>query len=369
MASIKKYKLKSGWRWRVQYVDPTGQRRTRQPFATKDAAQAWADKNAVESREGDWIDPDQAATPLSEVWDMHKTGRKRTVSPSTFTALSTSWRTHIQPVWGDIPVGKIGTAAVQEWVDELAGRRSASITHRAYGLLRSLMDDAVRYRMARHNPCRGVKLPSRPRKKMHVLTEAQLHVLADAVPDDKKSLILLMGYAGTRWGEAVALTVGDIDLEGQRAIIDKSASTHGGGVVVAGTKSGRDRKVALPTPVVGELRKAMRGKLPTALVWTNQAGGHLTTPSRRSWFHSTVKRLHEKDPDFPVITPHDLRHTAASMLISKGASAVTVAHQLGHGTVSVTLNTYAHLMDGDLDAVVSAFGDRAESVRGGEKAT
>jgi integrase len=56
-------------------------------------------------------------------------------------------------------------------------------------------------------------------------------------------------------------------------------------------------------------------------------------------------------PEFPTITPHDLRHTAASLAISAGANVKAVQRMLGHAKASMTLDTYADLFDTDLDAV------------------
>lgn len=58
-------------------------------------------------------------------------------------------------------------------------------------------------------------------------------------------------------------------------------------------------------------------------------------------------------PEFPTITPHDLRHTAASLAISAGANVKAVQRMLGHAKASMTLDTYADLFDEDLDAVAA----------------
>ena len=73
-----------------------------------------------------------------------------------------------------------------------------------------------------------------------------------------------------------------------------------------------------------------------------------------SWWTWALKRAQDKDPDFPRITPHSLRHVAAGLLVGAGASVKAVQRQLGHATAAMTLDTYAELFDGDLDEVADA---------------
>jgi integrase len=67
--------------------------------------------------------------------------------------------------------------------------------------------------------------------------------------------------------------------------------------------------------------------------------------------HPAVAVCQKADESFPTITPHDLRHTAASLAISAGANVKAVRRMLGHAKASMTLDTYADLFDTDLDAV------------------
>ncbi|WIM69155.1 tyrosine-type recombinase/integrase [Corynebacterium suedekumii] len=81
----------------------------------------------------------------------------------------------------------------------------------------------------------------------------------------------------------------------------------------------------------------------------------MTTPSRRSWWHSAVDACKEIDGSFPDVTPHDLRHAAASVIHSAGANVLVIQRQLGHSSAKMTLDKYSHLFDSDLDAIVDTF--------------
>ena len=73
----------------------------------------------------------------------------------------------------------------------------------------------------------------------------------------------------------------------------------------------------------------------------------------RSWFATAVRRAQSVEPSIPRLTPHDLRHTAASLAISSGANVKAVQRMLGHASAAMTLDTYADLFDDDLDSVAS----------------
>jgi integrase len=85
----------------------------------------------------------------------------------------------------------------------------------------------------------------------------------------------------------------------------------------------------------------------------------LRVGSGKGWFWNAVQQSRITDPDFPEITPHDLRHTAASIAISSGANPKVVQRKLGHASAAMTLDTYADLFEDDLDAV----SERMDKVR------
>lgn len=99
----------------------------------------------------------------------------------------------------------------------------------------------------------------------------------------------------------------------------------------------------------------MIGKKPDDLIFAAPEGGVLRVSNwRRRVFNKAVKRLVAKDATFPVVTPHDLRHTAASLAISAGANVKAVQTMLGHKSAAITLDTYTDLFPDDLEAVAAA---------------
>jgi integrase len=88
--------------------------------------------------------------------------------------------------------------------------------------------------------------------------------------------------------------------------------------------------------------------------------GHVAS-FRRRFFDRAVQEMRHEDPRFPTLTPHDLRHTAASLAVSAGANVKAVQRMLGHASAAMTLDVYADLFDDDLDAVGEALNEQAIS--------
>ena len=107
------------------------------------------------------------------------------------------------------------------------------------------------------------------------------------------------------------------------------------------------RTVPVPEFVLDELSLLRQGRSNDDLVFPSPAGGYLPRPkSQRGWFAGAVKRAAVQS-----ITPHDLRHTCASLAVSAGVNVLALQRMLGHKSAKVTLDTYADLFDDDLDAV------------------
>lgn len=92
---------------------------------------------------------------------------------------------------------------------------------------------------------------------------------------------------------------------------------------------------------------------------------HVLLPaSRNGWFTVAVRAAQDSDPTFPRVTPHDLRHTAASLAVQAGAHVKAVQRMLGHASAAMTLDVYADLFDDDIDDVATRLDEakRAASV-------
>ena len=166
--------------------------------------------------------------------------------------------------------------------------------------------------------------------------------------------VLTAAYTGLRWGELRALRVKRIDLE--RGRIDVVEAMPERSLELDTPKNHKRRTVPIPGFVVDELEKQVQGKGPDDLVFTNSAGGMLdNTNFRRNIWNPAARSI-----GLDGFTPHDLRHTTASLAVSAGANVKALQRLLGHASASMTLDVYSALFDSDLDAVAERLGKAAE---------
>ncbi|WP_166805563.1 site-specific integrase [Cryobacterium ruanii] len=128
------------------------------------------------------------------------------------------------------------------------------------------------------------------------------------------------------------------------------------GRVIWGTPKSHDRRsVPFPNFLEESLQSRCQDRRANDLVYTALDGGVLRNGNfRNRTFNPALARVQMEDPEFLKVTPHDLRHTAANLAVSVGASVEAVQRMLGHSSAAVTLDVSADLFDEDLIAVATA---------------
>jgi integrase len=393
MASIKKYATAKGERWRVQYRTPDQRVTQQRGFKTKKEAEDFAATVHVSKMRGEYIDPSAARITVGDLGS-EWLGRRTHLKPSTRRTEEIAWRVQVQPRWGKVKLADIKHSGIQSWVSNM-GREildadgnvtkrasGATVVIRAFGVLATILDEAVKDRRLVTNPARGVKLPRKSKGEHSYLTDEQVWELANQAGPDKGVIVLVLAYCGLRWGELAGLHVADVDILRRRIHVRRNAVALGGGDVAVGTPKTHERRtVPLPRFLIEPLAAACRGKGRDDIVFpATRGGGYAKPPGASTWFSGAVSRcveaadaargeergLHpECDPVtavFPRITPHDLRHTAASLAVSAGANVKAVQKMLGHASAAMTLDTYADLFDRDADAVADAHDQRLPGI-------
>lgn len=362
MATVEPYETASGKRYRVRYRKPDHTQTSKRGFKTKKEADLYLASVEIGKAEGTYIDPATARATvgaLGREWLATQSHLK----PSSAAVMESTWRIHVEPVWGRVPIGEIRYSDIQNWVHALsvggAGDnkpKSPTLVHRAYCIVSAILERSVRDRRISANPARGVHLPRRVGKPHRYLTHEQVHALAAAC-GQHSTLIRLLAYTGLRWGEATALRSQDISLVRRRITIERNAVLVNGQTVVGTPKTYQRRVVPYPEFLDSALRVAIGTRGSEELVFPNPLGVHLVTPTTRnnSWFDKALTTA-----NLSTMTIHDLRHTAASLAVSAGANVKAVQRMLGHASAAMTLDTYADLFDDDLDMVAHRL---SESVR------
>lgn len=197
------------------------------------------------------------------------------------------------------------------------------------------------------------------KRRRGYLSHEQVHDLVEAA-GDWGDILAVLAYTGLRWGELAALRLSSVDLRSGRLAVTASVSEIGGTLAWGTPKNDQSRSVVLPPFLMPALERRITERRPDDLVFTTYLGTPLRNNNfRHRVFSPALKRVRENDPTFPVVTPHDLRHTAASLAVSAGANVKAVQHMLGHASAAMTLDVYADLFDEDLNAVAEALDHKA----------
>lgn len=352
MGSVHPYATSSGQRlYRISYRRPDHKQTTERGFKTKRDAELRLAEVEISKSRGEYVDPATARATVADLgreWLAHREG---VLKPSSYRPLLSAWGKHVEPKWGSRSVGSIRHSEVQAWV---SGMRGGSTTvRRAHGILAGILDIAVNDRRLARNVARDIHLPQKTKSApRHYLTHAQVQLLADH--SREPTLVLFLAYTGLRWGEATALRVRHVDALRRRVKVEENAVLVSFQVHVGTPKTHRSRSVPYPEFLAVPLAQLAEGKGRDALLF-GDGTQHVRLPaSRNGWFTAAVRAAQAEDPTFPRVTPHDLRHTAASLAVQAGAHVKAVQRMLGHASAAMTLDVYADLFDDDLDSVAAA---------------
>jgi integrase len=263
---------------------------------------------------------------------------------------------HIVPYIGKIELLSIHPMQLERFyrqlLDEGRGRRTVEMVHR---VLSNAFKHAVRYRIIPSNPAEGAILPKKQKKEMLVWNEYQVQTfLQFATGSRYESLYQLAILTGMRQAELFGLKWGDIDWNLRLLHVRRQAQaleTGGWQFTDPKTRAGT-RSIQLGEGSLSALRaqrirqdaeKALAGNRwkEYDLVLTSSLG----TPIHRSNFRIDFNRI-IKEAGIPKIRFHDLRHTAASLMLMHGIPMLAVSQILGHSKPSITLDLYGHYVPG-----------------------
>lgn len=380
MASIEHRSTKSGDVWRVRFRHRG--RNKAVTFEDPTRAERW--RRLVE------VNVDQALAALGETDGVPPPTVAEQVRAhiETLTGVSTGTRreygSYLEHDIAPHPIGgrlarDLRHADVAQWVNWLEADRGLAgktIANR-HGLLSAAMSSAVRDKVATDNPCRGIRLPrtGHRSKSMALLTRDEFQTLYAAIAPRYRPLVLLLVGTGMRFGEATALRVEDVDLIHKAIHVHRAWKRTGTSVKELGpTKSRRsDRTVGVPAQVIEALGPLLDGASPSRLLFTSGAGEEVKQATfwNRVWRPAVcqvggdqVEFTRDKDGRKKLVVVargdgkhpriHDLRHTFASWAIQSGIPLPVIQRQLGHESITTTIDTYGHLARSDFDALAEA---------------
>ena len=236
---------------------------------------------------------------------------------------------------------------VAAWVAQLsASGLSASTVRQAHRVLSLVLTLGVRDGRLARNPADHVPLRRAGKRERDFLTMEQVDQLADAA-GDYRAAIFFLAYTGVRFGELAALCVRRLDLLRRRAEIVEAVAEVRGRAVFSTRRPNQVRTVPIPRFVVEDIAQ-LTAKAPDDFVFAAPKGGGLL---RLQNFRHVIFERAIRSAGLDGLTPHALRHTAASLAIAAGADVKVVQQMLGHASATMTLDLYGHLYGDRLDEV------------------
>jgi integrase len=277
-----------------------------------------------------------------------------TVRPTTFERYEQMVRLHIRPVLGKVKLKNLTSAHVRGlYRQKLDSGLSSRTVQYVHVTLHKALKQAIADGLIPRNVTEAVKPPQVRREEMQPLTAEQVKVLFKAVKGDRlEALYVLAVTAGLRQGELLGLKWDDIDLEAGTLQVRRTLTTAKGGPVLSAPKTrGSRRTVRLSQMALEALRSHLERQLEeidsvgslwreNGLIFASKSGEPL---SRQ---HVTARRFKPllKRAGLPPIRFHDLRHSCATLLLSKNVNPKIVSEMLGHATIAITLDTYSHVL-------------------------
>jgi integrase len=344
-------------KWRARYRDPSGREHARH-FDRKVDAERWLVSMESTKHRGEWVDPAMSRITVGD-WSTRWLEGQSQLKPQTRERYRNIVRVQVLPEWGQIRLSAISHADVVAWVAKLvADGYAASTVRQIHRVLSLMLDLAVRDGRLPRNPATGVRLPRAAKGEPVFLSHTQVEQLAEACID-YELFVRVLAYTGMRWGEATAVRVRRLDLMKRRIEVVHTAVELNGQMSYGTPKTHQRRSVPVPRSLVDALAEHVAGKNPDDLVFTTPRGDVM----RNHNFRSRVFAPAAAFIGVPGLTPHDLRHTAASLAVQAGANVKAVQRMLGHASAAMTLDVYAGLFNDDLDAVADRLDAAAAAAR------
>jgi len=277
-------------------------------------------------------------------------------SLGTHTLYSWNVKKRILPYIGREKLVDLKTDRIQNYYNHLLregiSKHAVHVTHK---VLRVALNHAVKLGYIGRNPCSGTTPPKPNQAEMQCYDDSQVRVLLDtakSIRDRFYPLYYLAIHTGMRQAELIGLKWDDVDWE-KSTIQVKRQVRHfkGGGYTFTSPKSrsgyrtiilGRQALNALEDHLMvqSELKDAIGDEwVDLNLIFASNTG----TPIRASNLRRGFRRL-LKESELPKIRFHDLRHTAASLMLNHGIPVLIASKRLGHSKPSITIDVYGHLL-------------------------
>jgi integrase len=344
------YKRKDG-RWTAAVGLENGSRktfygRTRQDVSAKLTA-------ALQTRQNGLALPKEKKRLDQFLEEWLRDSAKPSVRRTTYEGYERIVRLHVSPALGQLRLARLTPQHIAKLYRALLDKGLAPKTVRLiHAMLHRALRQAVRWGLLAVNPADSVDAPRIDRREFRTLDLAETRTFLSAAASDRLSALYVVALTtGLRQGELLGLRWSDVDLDRAILAVRQQVMKLSGEWVYSEPKTSKGRRtVALPGMTVTALRQHKVRQAEERLrcgewedhdlVFPNLVGRPIEKQNlmRRS-FRPILQHA-----GLPPIRFHDLRHSAATLLLGEGVHPKVVQERLGHSTISVTMDTYSHVM-------------------------
>jgi len=346
---------KRGKKWVASFiVEETGKRQYIYKETRKEAVEALRDALQAQKQGTLATGPKQTVGQYLEHW-LENALKPPAIRISSHIRYKGLLYNHILPAFGHVQLQKLTTEHLERLYTKLQKEGYSSHTIRGiHGFLHKALNQAVRRNYISRNVCDFVDLPrNTTHATIQVLdTHQAKHLLEVAKGHNLETFLMVAITTGMRFGELTALRWQDINFEEGTIYIHRTVKyLSGHGFVEGEPKTAKSkRKIMVPGITVEGLKRHYEQQLEMRLkagpawkereiVFPNQYGNFLREEVVMNRFHKLLEQA-----ELPTMRLHDLRHSAASILLASGVNPKLIQELLGHTNIGMTLDTYSHVL-------------------------
>jgi integrase len=345
VATIRKRVWESGGEaktaWIADYHDQQGKRRLK-TFKTRKEADAWLIGTRHQVASGTHT-PESTSITVGEAADNWlRRAENEGLEPATIRQYRSHVEHHIRPMIGEVKLARLSAPNVQDFADRLLAddRRSRALARKVLASLKGILGEAQRRGKVAQNVARELKIGMAKRHKLEIAVpgKTEVRVLLDGAEGRTHALLAVAVFAGLRSSELRGLRWQDVDF-GKRLIHVRQRADERG--VIGSLKSeAAHRSVPMSRLAIAALKEWRLAAPPGAeLVFCNGRG---RVENHANIVQRALAPLQDR-LGLPRRGLHAFRHFYASLLIDQGFGPRQVMGLLGHSSIAMTMNTYAHL--------------------------
>ena len=321
-------------------------------FKTRREAQQWLDETRSQMRNG--LSLAGASASMSEFFEHWLETVKSSLRPNTHAQYSQIVHQHILPLLGKVRLKDLRPDMIQTLYNEkLSSGVSARTVQLIHAVLHRSLNQALKWGLIGRNPADAVVRPKARRAEMKVLDDVQVRTLLLAAKGSRfEALLQVAVTTGLREGEILGLKWSDLDWTTRRLQIQRQVQRQKGkGNVFSEPKTAAGRRsVVLGSGTIEKLREHyQKQQVERQIAGDRWQENDLIFPSvigTPQDHRNVLKSFKEilEQAGLPIIRFHDLRHTAATLMLQQDVHPKVVQERLGHSEISLTLNTYSHVL-------------------------